>query len=261
MEQKSSQSDPRGEIKVYTKPPKKVDQEVLNQQVQSNPQPKERVVVEYRDRKRSFFGAGFFLRLIGCWIPVLFVVALIVIIITKPAGAWNILVDFVNSDINVPQNQAMTLDNAREQINSQITAVGQNTIHINESQLTALASRSLPQLSNLQTDIEEDGIRFYWEIDKTIPENPLYGIIKIGKNAAGEIAISQIGTQRISFPEFLNQVISDSLISVIDISNQTDKTYRLVYNLLSPDQNLKIDNLEFQNDQIELLVTVEARLF
>jgi hypothetical protein len=250
--------DERGSYKMFSKPAKDVNP---NEQ---EPQIREKVVYKYVDKRPGFFSRLISCRNIincGCLIFILLIVGLIFLIANKPANIWGSVVDFLNAGIQIDAASPLTIEAAREQINSQIETVGKNTITINEAQLTALTKDRLPQLGNLQTSIEDNSIKLYWNLDEFSAQKPLYGVLEIKKSNEGKIEITSIGTNRIAVPEVLSKTVSESIVSVLNIGNTTDEKFRLVYNLLNPDKNLKIDDITIEKDNIIIEATLTTSIF
>ena len=241
--------DSRGDIKMYSSPPRKTPVKTdIHEVVEKN--------------KRSPGSMKFFynfIKVIGCWLPTIFVIFAVIFIISKPPMLWNSFVEFVNNDLKVPSYNEITEAEALEQINTQLTTVGENIIPINESQLAAILKPRLQQLKDIKVDIEEGVIRLLWTLDESIEGKPIYGVIELVEDG-NTLVIDSIGTGRFILPDALKQAISSSLLSISQIGNGANAE-NIMDTVLPFDENLEIRSMEIKQDLLELVVYLNANLF
>lgn len=246
----STIKDGRGEIKVYSSPAKEAPKEDLTSS--SMPEQKK----EKRTRRKV---TSLFLRILGCWVPILLLFLFIAFLISKPPIIWNGVADFINNDVSVDPISPLTEEEALQQINSQLKTVGENTIRINETQLTALLSPRLTQLKNLVVDLEDGTIKLIWTLDDNSNGKDIYGIIELVYKE-GELKIQRIGTGRIYLPESLNETITSSILSITQMSNNST-TSNLMQIVLPFESGLEIKSLDINKDEIVIVSSIDASLF
>lgn len=245
--------DSRGEIKVYSSPQKNAPVKNTPQQTMEPEKPKK----QHSALSMRFVATS--VKIIGCWLPLAIVIVFIVFLATKPPAVWDTAVDFVNNNVAVPENEVLTETETINQINSQLTTVGENTVQINESQLAAILKPRLQQLSGLKVDLEEGVIRLVWVLDESREGKPVYGIIELTKDGEG-LKIENIGTGRVFIPQSLNKVISDSLLSLSQIGTPSEAD-NLMQAILPFDESLDVTSLAIKEDLLELDVNLDASVF
>jgi hypothetical protein len=76
----------------------------------------------------------------------------------------------------------------------------------------------------------------------------------------GDLKIQRIGTGRFSLPDSLNDFITKSVLSITEISNNSEQKGLL--NLILPfEEGLEIKSIDINEDQLVILVSLEASLF
>ncbi len=197
----------------------------------------------------------------GCFIILLLIVGGIFIAVNKPAGIWNTAVDFLNAGVSVPAFKGTTSDQAKAAINSQITKVGENKVTIDEDSFTAILRQKIPDLKEPSVDIEPDLIKVYWKLDQSVPNDPLYGVVEIIVQDK-KLVITKAGVNRVGSPAFLNDFVSNTVISLFNQANsKKDQDFSLLYNFLSPDQNVTITGVSLQQDKAVITLNIAANLF
>ncbi|MEP7103942.1 MAG: hypothetical protein ABI721_04520 [Candidatus Dojkabacteria bacterium] len=252
----SSTASSYQDIKVTSSPPLPMNQSSFRQ---SEPRRRE------SDDRPGCITAGCGCRAFGCGIfivIVLFIIGAVFIVVNKPSGIWDSVVTFLNAGVAIPEYNGTTSDSAKNKINDQITKVGENQITMDQDSFTAIVRERLPDLKNPVVEIKPDMIKVYWELDQTVPSNPLYGEIEI-KLENQKLAISKVGVERIGTPAFLNDFVSNTALSLLGnkSSAQKDSPYSLLYNFLSPDQNITIKNVSLEKGQAIITIDIKANLF
>lgn len=197
----------------------------------------------------------------GLLVILLLVVGTVFIIVNKPSGLWNSVVTFLNAGVNVPEYNGTTSEEAKNSINDQITKVGENQVEIDEDEFTAIVKERVPDLKNPSIDIEANVIKLFWELDQTIKEEPLFAVMEI-KVENKKLVISKVGVNRFGTPAFLNDFVSNTVISLFNQSNtKKDGDYGLLYNFLAPDENITITDLKLEQDKAIITLNINANLF
>jgi hypothetical protein len=196
----------------------------------------------------------------GCFIIVLVIIIFTFLVVNRTPFFWSPFVDFMNAGVEVPEIDNLTADEAKENINVQIKTVGENLVHIDESELTALVKARIPDLPNPVVDIEPEYFRIYFELDKTIEDKPLYGMIEV-KHDGTKVYFSQFGTGRVAFPEFLNEAVTTFILARVSNVQNVDKNYAILYNFLAPDSSVTLSKLDLDKDELEITISVAADLF
>ncbi len=219
---------------------------------------------DYDDDRGRVRGSGLGCRSIacgGCIVVLLIIIGIVFIAVNKPAGIWNTVVDFLNADAQVPEYKGTTSDQAKSQINDQITKVGENKVTIDEDAFTAIIRERVPDLKNPTFDIEPGIIRLYWDLDNTIKDDPLHGVVEI-KSQDKNLVITKVGVNRVGTPTFLNDFVSKTIISLFNqTGSKKDGDYSLLYNFLSPDQNITITDMSVEKDKVIITLNINANLF
>ncbi len=220
-------------------------------------EPKE--IIKYRDR-----GAGCVkgcgcrtLSCSGCLLVILLVIGSIYVVLSRPPVIWNTVVNFLNNSVQIPQFNGMSAESAKNQINSSAQASGYTSVSINENQLTAIVRENFKQLDNAIVDIEPNTIRIYWSLEKTIPNNPLIGVIEIKMGTDGKLNLTKVGTEKIALPDFMNQLVSNLVPSVLSISSSDKDKTQVIYNLLSSNQSFQIKNVKLEKDNLILEISID----
>lgn len=225
----------------------------------------ERVIVEKEPEKRNgcaTLGCG--CRTIacgGCLLIIALIVAIVYVVAAKPPALWGIVVNFLNDDIHVPAYVPQPLDATQSQINSQIQTVGDTTITITQDQLTTLARNNIKNLQDIVVEIKPEAMRLYWKIDKTIPDNPLYGVIEVKVGTDGKLEISKIGTGRIGIPDFLNQTISGVVNSFLNIGGTGGNQSNGFLGGIIPSNSLNIKSVVLKDGVMQINASIKVDLF
>ncbi|MFS8131488.1 MAG: hypothetical protein ACMG57_05960 [Candidatus Dojkabacteria bacterium] len=197
----------------------------------------------------------------GCIVIILLIIGAVFIAVNKPAGIWNSVVDFLNAGVQVPAFKGTTSDQAKSQINDQIKAVGENKVTIDEDAFTAILRERVPDLKNPSVDIEPGIIKIYWDLDQTVKDDPLHGVIEV-KVQDKNLVITKAGVNRVGTPSFLNDFVSKTVINLFNQAGaHKDGDYSLLYNFLSPDKNITITNLSLEQDKAIITLNINANLF
>jgi hypothetical protein len=218
--------------------------------------PREKVIVEYRDREPKRSGIG--CKAIGCILMLLLVACIcgsIFVILSKPPFIWNPVVDYLNADLFIPDHYNVNFFDAKNILSQQITLVGENNVALTEAQFTALAQDKLPVIAKPFFDIESDYLRILWVLDDSIPEHPLFGVIEIKQDAENNLYINKIGTGKVGLPDILNNGIN-SAITKFGGNNPIE----LINKLISSDENIKVEDIVLQKDQILIKVNVKVNI-
>lgn len=240
-------SDERGEVKYISKPALK--KPVSTDIYEKNP--------IWKD-KNSGNPLRFllkFLQILGCWLPILLVIVLIVFIIVKPEGLWRGFADYMNAGIVVPEIDKITFIEARDRVNSRITQIGLNSVEVTEPELSAIAQEVFPQLKDVVVDVEPELIKLTWVIDDTIEEDPIYGIVEVKKGEDDLLVINKFGTERLQTPPFLNKLITDSIIYIFKLQGD-DIDNNIIYTLLNLGNSIRLTDVQLEQDYVILNITV-----
>jgi hypothetical protein len=224
----------------------------------------ERVIIKEKVRRGGLFNTGCGFRSIGCsgcFLIIVLIVLLVGLFITKPKGIWEKTVNFLNSDVSVPEYDGTTYESAVSTVNTQIEDVGENIVYITEDQLTAFGRENIPQLKEMIIDIEEGKLRIYWNIDSSIENKPLVGVIELQKNSGGELYITHFGTNRVSTPGFVNKYLTNVLFAVLNLGTKNNTSNAFLVKLVSLSENVEIKDVSFADDGLNLTVNVNVDLF
>jgi len=232
------------------------------------PQPfnDERAIKSYKRPRRGVFGIGIGCRGLscGCFILIiLLVTGVIYLFSAKPSGLWNATVDFLNTDNSILSSSSNTLDSqtVKNDINNQIKTIGDTDFIITQEQLTALAKDKFSNFRNLSVLVTKSYIRLYWDLDQTISSNTLKGIIELKLDSNNKLYLNKVGTGRIGLPNFLNNFMTNTFYSILNINNANkDDKYGFLLNLI-PASNLKIKQLELDDKKIHIKANIKVDLF
>lgn len=222
--------------------------------------PREKIV--YRDREGGMPGCvkGCGCRSLscgGCLLAILVIVGFFYVLINKPPIVWKEVINYLNNSVAIPKFNGMTSQNAKDQINSSAEASGFKTVTIDENELTAIVRDNFKQLDNATVDLEPDTLRIYWNLDKTIQDNPLIGVMEIKMDKDGKLNLTKVGTERVALPDFMNQLVSNLVPSVLSISSSDKDKTQVIYNLLSSNQNFKIKGVKLEKDKLNLEISID----
>ncbi len=237
--------------------------------------PREEVVYRYEDKKpaggcKPNLGCG--CKAIGCFgcIGIILVVVLtLYVFIAKPQAIWTQVVTFLNADISVPEYKPQSSTDVQNLINNQITKVGDLDLVVTQDQLTTLTRDKLTNFKNLVIQSKPGVLKFYWDLDSTVADNPLKGVLEMTIDQKdGKIVISKIGTQRIGVPDFLNQIVTNAFYSLLNIGNQsggnnsstTNNSYGFISNII-PSNAVTIKSITFEEGLIRIKATINVNLF
>jgi hypothetical protein len=224
----------------------------------------ERVIIKEKVHRGGLFNTGCGLRSLGCsgcFLIIVLIVLLAGLFITKPKGIWEKTVNFLNSDVSVPEYDGTTYESAVSTVNTQIEDVGENIVYITEDQLTAFGRENIPQLKNMVIDIEQGNLRIYWNIDSSIENRPLVGVLELQKNSSSELYITHFGTNRITTPSFVNKYLTNVLFAVLNLGTKNNTSNAFLVKLVSLSENVEIKDVTFEDDGLNLNVNVNVDLF
>lgn len=197
----------------------------------------------------------------GCFVIIAIIFGIVFVAVNKPAGIWNSVIEFLNAGINIPAYDGTTSEQAKNKINEQIKNVGENIVNIDENSFTAIVRSKVADLKDATVDIEDGVIKIFWKLDDSIKDEPLYGELEI-KTQDKKLVITKVGVNRFGTPAFLNDFVSNTVLSLINQSNsRKDSDFGLLYNLLSPDDNVTITNVNLAKDKAVITLNINAKLF
>ncbi len=207
---------------------------------------------------------GISCRSLSCFILIILSVCFLsvfFIIFSKPPAIWEIIVDYNNKDGGLNYELEITKEEAQELIESQIDEIGENVIEIPEDYVSVLARDSFSELKNLTVDMEEDKMKLYWSIEQIETPKPLIGYAEIRKNIDNELYVEQLGTPRFRLPRALNNSLSTAALAVFSFGEEKAENNNLLYKILSADDSVQINDVNFKEDVLEIIINVEVRLY
>lgn len=239
-----------------------------------NPEPEQKVAKEiepkYKEPEIRYIekevrrGNGCGLRIffyLGCLGFCFLIFAGIYILTTKPVGAWEKIVEFLNDDVQVNYTKSLpNYDTVKVSVDDQLNTKGQNEIKITEDQLTVLGRENISQLKNLTVDVESEVVRLYWTIDENNKENPLWGVVEI-KILEGKPEIKKIGTERVGLPSFLNEALTNGILAMLDFGNNEKNPNEIIRALITKNEEMEISEIRLEKDLLVIVVNVDVSIF
>lgn len=180
-------------------------------------------------------------------------------VIVKPPVLWSPMVNFLNNKAEFskePNNQ--TFQDAQNNINNQITTVGTQDIYVSEEDLEVLLKSSLNR-EEVFVEIQNEKMLFYWVMDSTIPENPLYGVAEITAQNLDNLTINRVGTNRIYIPSQFSGIATNLAKSALEFGTNVVSS-NTIYDLLKFNNSFKVDNIRFEENTMILTIDVNVRL-
>ena len=152
----------------------------------------------------------------------LFILAIVLIFVFKPAFAWEPMKGFLNNDIQTPVYQIVSEDNIYWKINGG----GMNEIVLTESEVTYLFRKTGMINENSTVGLTDNTITIYFNADTK--ESPLWVFIKAEIDNTGNLAIKSTGFGRFTMPDFVSNWIASGFNSMIDLLGRQNKNSSLV---------------------------------
>jgi hypothetical protein len=163
-------------------------------------------------------------------IAVVLIVSLVIVVVFKPAFAWEPLKNFLNADIKVEQVEDLATDNVLAKRMPIVTA---SEIKLSQAEVTRLfrASGFINQQSVIW--IHKDNLQFVLNIDDK--DKPLWLLVTATKNSDGNIKISEVAFKRLVLPGFIAGIANSSFSSITDmLAKQNGKDSAVIlFNQLS----------------------------
>jgi len=190
---------------------------------------------------------------LGCFVLILLIIALVLIIVFKPAFAWNPIKSFLNGSYEEPGITEVTHEGVKQYIDEAITDLD-NSYTLSESQATILFNNQFS--TNIQIDFEPDIMRLIYDIDKN-PDNPLWVMIDLGKNSDGSLEVKRIGFDRVSLPSSVNRFISNYTFKAMNLvqgnfKDQTSISALSIFTDAPSASSITTQDISFENDQVRI---------
>ncbi|HLD03210.1 MAG TPA: hypothetical protein VJC17_00385 [Candidatus Dojkabacteria bacterium] len=189
------------------------------------------------------------------WLIVFLILALIFVVVFKPAGLWNPLKNIINGDIHLPVISEVNSGETYLKIND--LGKVNRSVSLNESEFTSLVRSKLQPASELRIGFEENLMKFYYNIDNA--EMPLWLVISFKVNQGSEkLEIAGISIGSIGVPEFFVSFLSNQLGGLQGIINNaiTGNTAVTLINQLLDEQKLddriSLKTIVFEKEKITL---------
>lgn len=182
----------------------------------------------------------------GCFLIVVFIVALVLTVIFRPPFLWNPLKAFLNDDFNPPPPAEASADEVYAGISDQ--ADEGLTASISEQQLSVLLSERIQQGKEVRVDMEDKLMRILVNIDTS--DSPLWLALDIVQED-DKLAITRIGFGRLSLPEGVNSFLSDQIFAVLQLTKQQ----------IAGSTTVKFTDLLIDQNKIEGGVSISAIAF
>ncbi len=204
---------------------------------------------------------------LGCVIPLVFFVLLILMILFQPSPVWEPFKSFLNQDLSSDdfsqlnassQSDSQTDSELASQPDSQAeepeastdnASPDQNSIEITEAQLAQALSQNYPVLENFYLDISPDKLRLLTNIEDEGGPLWVYIDIKYEESADNEQEPSKFNFDRAGFGLF------ELPPGLINLANQKLNEALDTFNLDSVNEILPLEKPQFdetQNHTIEL---------
>jgi hypothetical protein len=198
----------------------------------------------------------------GCLSILICFILFILLLIVKPPFFWSRTTDFLNKNTSVDtEKDYVDLTTAQDILESQIQAVGENKVELDEDILTVLARNSFENVPYLTVDLEKDSLKLIWIIDNSKDEYPLYGVAEIKKDSKNSLYIDKLGTPRVYLPKAIGKAIFTTIVSLLTIGDEKADQNSLIYQLLSANPTFDITEIEFADDKLILTIAVESQIY
>jgi len=189
------------------------------------------------------------------WLTVFLILALIFVIVFKPAGLWNPLKNIINGDLHLPVISEVNSGETYLKIND--LGKVNRSVSLNESEFTSLVRSKLQPVSELRIGFEDNLMKFYYNIDNA--EAPLWLVIAFKVNQGSEkLEIAGISIGSIGVPEFFVSFLSNQLGGLQGIINNaiTGNTAVTLMNQLLDEQKLddriSLKSVVFEKEKVTL---------
>lgn len=245
--------DPRGDVKVVSRPPLKLVKK-RERSIQDNELS--------RPNKSGFSFKSLFkiFQIIGCWLPTILIIIFFIFIFVRPQGVWGNFTNLINNGLTLPKYEEKTIEEVREEINKQLTNVGENNVQITSSQLNILIKDRFTQFTNLKAEIVSGEINFIWQIEAQEQKKPLLGKLSLIQNTErNDFIVNSIGTGIFVLPSVLNKPLTDAYLSFFNIQ-QNSKT-SLVRLIIPIDEKFTISDIKIKDDLLELKIVLPNSIF
>lgn len=207
-------------------------------------------------------GRGIGCRPLGCgclFVLLIICFGSIFLIVSKPKNIWSSAVDILNDGLTVREYKEVDPKLVQNKVNSQITSVESINISIDEDELTSLAREKIPSLQNLVLDMTQNKVTFTWDLDKTIEDKPLKGILEFDVINANEIKLTKIGTNRLHAPDFLKDFISQTILSIKNPSS--DEVNNSFLNSFFSNSQIHINSINIDDTTLTINGKINVDIF
>lgn len=225
---------------------------------------------ELEDAPPKRRGAGCLSKILNCrcifLFLFLFTLAVIAILIwifaTRPTFIYEPLKNWLNDGLQATETSAPTV--SLDDLGDQVTAfqIGDNDLVITEAELRSLLTQrlSVNGLNNLQVSLQPGVAKLYWDAD-THPDSstePLWMVLEVTSDDAGQLTLQKFGTQRIGVPAFLNQIVQRIVLSVVSLAGSKDGGF---VGLIVPlPSNIHLKGVEIEQGKLRITLNVGTGL-
>lgn len=213
---------------------------------------KERIVEKVKSEKGDPMGilGCRALSCLGCLLPLILIVSILLIIAFKPNFIWPGVKNFLNEGItplqyeNIATTEA-SLPNVQNKLAKAV--VGDKTLLLSEVELAAVLKPYIGGNQNVYLDIKPTHISILLNIDQKF--EPLWFEMQLHIDSSS-LQLQRAGFGRAALPQFAVQTLQDGIQSGLNTIN-LNKPGELLTKLSDTTQ-FEVESIQLQNDQIQV---------
>lgn len=196
----------------------------------------------------------------GCLLFILSIVLLIVIVWQKPPFVWEPIKDWLNAGLTATPAPNLTLVDALTSVEEQANSftVGANNLIISEEQLRVFINDKFSE-EKMNVDIQEGSIKVYWNLEQD-SHKPVWAVINIMIDENGKPYFARVGTERISIPSFITDLVTGIVFSILNISGGQDISTSLTNIVLPVTDGIEVSKISINDDSIIFEIVVRSGL-
>lgn len=211
--------------------------------------PQERII--YRDRpKRGGGGCALGCRslaTLGCVLPLVLFIALVLILVTKPEPAWNPIKDFLNADLRGNTNYVAVSSTSPDfDLGERLDQEGE--IELTEAQFAAQLKQVVPNPNALKLDIDKDQLNLLIDLENSI-EHPLWLAVEL-KHEGGEFKVAKTGFGRVGLPQSAIDALNGTVSTVLEYLNL--RAASSIFDKISGDNGPDIAEFRLEDEKLVL---------
>lgn len=195
---------------------------------------------------------------LGCLIPLLAVLGLVILVLFKPEPSWAKTKDFINKDLDKGSYAPIKKVNPQVDVDAKLNAVqsnpdGSRVITLTEVEFASILAESLKDAEHFYLDVTPQKIRVIVDADAN-PNEPLWFYISLDQKN-GALVVTDSGFGRIKMPGQVVKLVKDNVDQSLDFTNLESDTV-LVKEILGR-KDYQVNQVILRDGEIVLSITVQ----